>query len=267
MTVITNAEYARNPWNPQAAPQGPVQPTIPQIDTEPLEGVDRQSTAGAAFSRENIIGAERDRQRFDQNLATAQSNAQLDEPFDLGASIPEHLREFAQVYIDNAIDPESAQVITDRLNQQIDDDTVLHTSGVEGVAMRMVASILDPSSIPAIPLTMISKLGTLGKIVTGSGVIGGSVAAQEAFLHHSQDTRILEETNIAIGTGLLFGGILGPLLSNNGNLLAEALQDMRTAVRGQKKQFVIKNFAGNKDATVTIEPKSFRAKFTRLDCP
>lgn len=266
MTVITNAEFARNPWNPQESPMGPVQPVVPQAPGVP-EGVDRQSTVGAAFSRENILGAENDRQRFDKRVAEAQAKADLNEPFDLGAHIPEHLSQYAQVYIDNAIDPESAQVVTDRLNQQLDDDLVLQTSGVEGVAMRMIASVLDPTSIPAIPLTMISKLGTLGKVVTGAGVLGGSVAAQEAFLHHSQDTRTLEETNIAVGTGLIFGGILGPILSKNGDLLAEGLQDMRTAVRGQKKQFVIKNFTDGKPATVTIEPDSFRAKFTRLDCP
>jgi len=267
MTVISNEEFASNPYNPRGDVPGPLNRVAPPTIPEPQEGVDRQSPLGAAFSRENIVGAEADRQRFDKNLIKSQSEAEIDGEFDLGSHIPERHIGFAQVYVDNAIDPESAQRVTERLDQQQDDDLVLHSSGMEGVALRMLASVSDPTSLPVIPLSMIQKMGTLGKVLAGSGVVGGSVATQEAFLQHSQDTRTLEETNIAIGTSLIIGGFLGPLLSkSNPKLLDEAMQEGRAAVRGQKKMYSVA--IGEKGPVkISIDPDSFRAKFSVLDCP
>ena len=267
MTVITNEEFARNPFDPQPAPFGPVQRSVPPSIPEPIEGVERQGTLGAGFSRENILKAEADRQRIDKNLVKKQAEAELDGTFDLGAHIPERHLGFAQVYVDNAIDPESAELITQRLDQQIDDDLVLHSSGMEGIAMRMLASVSDPTSLPVIPLSMMSKMGTLGKVLTGSGVVGASVAAQEAFLQHSQDTRTLEETNVAVGTSLLVGGFLGPLLSkSNPKLLDEAIQEAKVAVRGNKKTYSVA-ISPQGPVKISIDPESFRAKFSVLDCP
>jgi hypothetical protein len=266
MTVITNEEFARNPYNPQPGLQGPIQPTTQPNIPPPVEGVERQTPAGAAFSRENILGAEADRQRFEKNLVEKRANADLSKDFDIADYIPDRHAAYVETYLDNAIDPESAAEVTKRLDQQLDDELVLQTSGFEGVALRMFASISDPTSLPAIPLSMINKMGKLGKIVVGSGVVGGSVAAQEAFLNHSQDTRTIEEINTAIGAGFLMGGFLGPLIAKNTKLTTEATQELTSAIRGQKRTYTLA--VGEKGPVkVSIDPDSFRAKFGTLDCP
>jgi hypothetical protein len=258
MTVITNAAFEANPNNPQEH-SGAIVPQTPL--NLPRPGVERQSVVGAALSRENIIKSSHDSADFRHNLNEAQSFAPTDEPFDVGASIPARHIGHADIYAMEAIDQNSADVITARLDQQVDDEQVLQDAGIGGVAARMLSSVADPTTLPVIPINLIRNMRTVGKVAMGAGVLGGSVAAQEVFLQNTQDNRTIEETNIAITTGTIFGAVLGPLLSRNDDLFKEAINEMRAAARGQDKTFVVD---GQK---VKINRDSFRAKFSTLDCP
>ncbi len=85
-------------------------------------------------------------------------------------------------------------------------------------------------------------------------------------MNHSQDTRTIEEINMAIGAGFLMGGFLGPLIAKNTKLTTEATQELTSAIRGQKRTYTLA--VGEKGPVkVSIDPDSFRAKFGTLDCP
>jgi hypothetical protein len=267
MTIISEAELDRNPLNPGPPVHGPLRPQVPQHI--PQDGVEIQGVMGAGFSRENTVGAELDRQRSEDELLRAQANADLGAPYDPLSDIPERHVGFAELYVENAIDTESANVITKRLDQQQQDELTLQTEGFQGLAARMVAAVFDPTAVAVLPLTTLSKMGTLGKIALGAGALGGSQVAQEAFLHHANDTRTIEESNIAIGAATLMGGVLGPLIApTNKALLDEAIAELTDLARGQTKKYTVA--VGTKGPVkVAINPDSIgtKFKFTRLDCP
>jgi len=266
MTIISEADLDRNPLNPVPS-QGPLQPQMePRV---PMEGVAQQGVIGAGFSRENSVGAELDRQRSEDELIKAQAAADLGAPYDPLSDIPERHTGFAELYVENAIDTASANVITKRLDQQQNDELVLQTEGFSGLAARMAGAVFDPTAVTMLPLTTLSKMGTLGKIALGAGALGGSQVAQEAFLHHANDTRTIEESNIAIGAAVLMGGVLGPLIAPaNKALLEEATAELTNLARGQAKSYTVA--VGAKGPTkIAINPDSIgvKFKFTRMDCP
>ena len=230
MTVISVEAFERNPYNPQEV-QGPRMP----LEGEQLPpGVQERSVVGASFSRENIIQSAFDRQRFKDNLTRAQSTADLNEPFNIAENIPDRHASRADVYLSNAIDKTTADMVTQRLDQQIEDERTIQEGGGFGLLARFVASASDPTSLPVIPLSILTKMGTLGKVAMGAGVVGGSVAAQELILQNQQDTRTVEETNLAIGMGTVIGGVLGPIIARS-DLLSEVLHEAKAAARGQRK--------------------------------
>ena len=267
MTVIDEATLDRNPLNPGLDLQGPQQP---QVDQHlPMDGVERQGVMGAGFSRENTLGASSDRLRSDNELTKAQAEADLGTPYDPLSDIPDRHVGFAELYAEDAIDTASANVITRRLDQQADDELVLQTSGIAGVAARVIAAVFDPAGYVFLPLTTLSKMGTLGKIALGSGALGGSAVAQEAFLHHANDTRTIEESNIAIGAATIMGGILGPLIAPaNKALLEEATAELTNLARGQVKSYTVAiGEKGPVKIAINTDSIGVKFKFTRMDCP
>jgi hypothetical protein len=267
MTIISEAQLDKDPLNPTPAAQGPFQPVAQQQEVR--EGVEPQGVLGAAFSRENTVGSELDRQKFENDLSQAQASADLSQPYDPIGDIPDRHVQFAEIYAESAIDTESANVITRRLDQQQNDELVLQTEGFQGLAARMVAAVFDPTAVTVLPLTVMSKMGTFGKIALGAGALGGSQVAQEAFLHHANDTRTIEESNVAIGAAFLIGGVMGPLVARgSSSVLDESIAELTDLARGQTRKFTVA--VGSKGPVkIAIDPKSIgmKSKFTRLDCP
>ena len=267
MTIISEEQLDRQGLNPGPSPLGPVEPQVPQAT--PMEGTHVQGVMGAGFSRENTIGAEIDRQRSEDELIKARAQADLGAPYDPLSDIPDRHTGFAHLYVENAINTASANVITKRLDQQELDELTLQTEGIAGLASRLAAAVFDPAAVVFLPVTQMAKMGTLGKIALGSGALGGSQAAQEAFLHHANDTRTIEESNMAIGAATIMGGILGPLVApTHRALLDEATAELTNLARGQQKKFSVA-ISPKGPVKVAINPDSIgtKFKFTRLDCP
>ncbi len=264
--IISEKQLDQQGLNVTEPAFGPINKIFRGPEDEFVDGVEEQGLMGAAASRENIIGSELDRQEFEDQLLSAKNQGDTPDYHPL-QDMPDRHRAHIALYANEAVNKESADVITRRLDQQVQDELTLNTAGVPGVAARMAAAVFDPTNAVYIPITWLSKMGTFGKVALGGSILGGGQATQEALLHHANNTRTVEESNIAIGSAFVIGGILGPILSRS-KLMDEAIAELSDIARGQTRQFTVAHSPAG-PVKIGINKASIGKKFdfTRLDCP
>lgn len=99
-----------------------------------------------------------------------------------------------------------------QVDREEEDRKTIEAAGWGGTGASAVAAILDlPSLIPGgTAIRGATKAGTIARMAGTTAIAGGvGAAASEAALQATQQTRTGVETAAAIGSGVIFGGLLG----------------------------------------------------------
>lgn len=272
MPAVLLEDIQENPIDPvHAFIYGPPKPPGFVDPDKPLT----PTTIEAGFEQENPASAARIHQQFILDLQAASDDPESEirpdykqnPDFNVIDYIPPEHINFAHVYAEWAHSPEEAQVVKEKLDREIETDRVLSESGIAGALSRVFGAIASPTMlIPGIIVWKAAKFGPLvnraATAFTGAGLIGGTIALEELALQESQLTRTIEESNIAVTAGLIMGGGFGWLFGTASREVLDAAEfEMRQALRGETKRFLIK-----KDR-ISIDPKTYKATFHKLDCP
>lgn len=103
------------------------------------------------------------------------------------------------------------QSIIARIDREQEDRRTLDASGVGGVIMGLAAGIASPTTLlPGGALVRGARgLSALRSALSVGTAAAGAVAAQEAVLQGTQETRTLTESAINVASGAILGGLLG----------------------------------------------------------
>ncbi len=166
-------------------------------------------TTGAAFALDNPIYNVVD--YLDDDLYKV-GKTTLDPEFDLsdeieGTKYEPYALEFTKV--NNAME---AGILKEKIDEREYYQDVVNRSGGVGVAMQLVAGVLDPVNL--IPIgagaSTVAKGGSLLKAAGISAATGGAASViSEATLQATQKVRQPEETLYTVAAGTFLGGILG----------------------------------------------------------
>lgn len=206
-------------------------------DVPDVAGPGFWDTLGAAWRQENIIGSG---SRSIWNFAGVDNR--VDSSYDpwqdiKGTPYEEHWERFAQS--NNA-------AYSGALKAQIDseerDRHTLAESGMFGVLASIGSSILDPTILIPVggEIAKIESGYRIARSALSLGVVGGvSAGIQEFGLQSTQETRPIEDSYIAVGAGVVLGGLLG------GTLAAVMTKAERTAAaRGYDELLTGESSAG-----------------------
>lgn len=125
---------------------------------------------------------------------------------------------YQQLYSDNFVASNSAEEtksIMDRIDKEEAYRDTLSRAGVMGIAANMAAGTLSPTVL--IPIGGWEYAGVRAgralaigiRAAEAAGIVGASVAGQEAVLQGTQETRTAAESAFAIGSATVLGGALG----------------------------------------------------------
>ena len=190
---------------------------------------------GAAFRTENTVGSWINREINGWGISNEVDAAYS--PWDdiKGTPYEEHWSSFA-----NSNNPRYTQFLKTQIDSENEDRRTLAAGGWGGTATGIIAGVIDPTLL--IPVGGEVALAGKGVWKLGRGALAGAraggigVAVQEGLLQSTQETRTAEESAIAIGGGIVLGGILGggaaALLSRPEQLAAQgALEAIHTMPR------------------------------------
>lgn len=180
------------------APQVPV----PAETTTPMPPIGK--VFDAAMTRGNTIGS----------IAEAAAGRGMSPPdpnFDPFTNIKGY-EPFAASFIDAQSDADVAR-IKQRIDQELKRADLIDSAGALGVAAEVLVGLTDPINLVPIggSAVMAGRLGyRVGKSALRVGAAAGlGVAAQEAILQETQETRSGAETAVNVAAGTFLGGVLG----------------------------------------------------------
>ncbi|MFG1284858.1 hypothetical protein [Xanthobacter autotrophicus] len=103
------------------------------------------------------------------------------------------------------------QAIISRIDREQEDRRTLDAAGAGGVIMGLAAGIASPTTLlPGGALVRGARgLSALRSALSVGTAAAGAVAAQEAVLQGTQETRTLGESAINVASGAILGGLLG----------------------------------------------------------
>jgi hypothetical protein len=195
-----------NPASPDIGARAPnMRPRPP-----PAPSVGVLGTLGAAFQQENSVVS------YNNYLAERGGYA-LDpthNPLDIIKDTPYEANHLQRFVDSRSLADTVARMA--RIDREEHNDHLLDAAGAGGILARIVAGALDPTI--AIPGGTIYRGVQIGRAAGRSAVsvglaTAGSVAAQEAILYGTQETRTVAGSAINIGVGTILGGILGGSIS------------------------------------------------------
>lgn len=184
--------------------------TLPEKAPEPDVGF--IDSMGAAFATHNTLGSMIDRgvkESFPLTPLSPELNIVNEEydPFD-------DIKGYEQ-YPDSFINVESAEeaeYVKMNIDREIDRRKTINDSGVYGYISSFLAGTADPVMLPLFFMGGGTIAGAKSATIAGLKVgveTGVVLAASEAALHGTQETRTIEESAINITAGTLLTGILG----------------------------------------------------------
>ena len=138
-----------------------------------------------------------------------------------------------------AADKQAFQRIQDRIaNEQANRQTIADAGG-KGIAASIIAGTLDPINLIPIGGTAV-RIGKTGKSiyqgVKGTAITAStSIAAQEAILQGTQETRSIEESAVNIAGGTFLAGILGGSVAAISNVVGG--RTLKQLGKGVEKDF------------------------------
>lgn len=183
--------------------------TLPEKAPEPDVGF--IDSMGAAFATHNTLGSMIDRgvkESFPLTPLSPELNIVNEEydPFD-------DIKGYEQ-YPDSFINVESAEeaeYVKMNIDREIDHRKTINDSGVYGYISSFLAGTADPVMLPLFFMGGGTIAGAKSATIAGLKVgaeTGVVLAASEAALHGTQETRTIEESAINITAGTLLTGIL-----------------------------------------------------------
>ena len=206
-------------------------PDDPDIDTS------AGSVIGASFRLENPVvsmfsGFEYDRSKpFDPEYYPTK---------DIQGTVYE---QYSDRFV-HARDADDVASMKGQIDRERADRSVIEAAGGWGLLAEISAGILSPTSLlPGGAVVKGIKGVQIGKTAMSvSLAAGAAVAIDEAFLQYSQETRTGLESGLAIGGGLILGGLLGGAVGgmtrkaytrtvNDIEQLPEAINDVNEALR------------------------------------
>ena len=184
---------------------------LKQYIPKPKEQYTSTEILKAAFENENDVAS------TIANQINGLSYSGFEDPnFDSIDFIEQNVRntKYAPFYKDfiSLQNENDANQLLKRIDRQDKNDEILASSGIEGGLYQLAAGITSASNF--IPIGGSAyKAYKAGKVLKGAaltaGAAGVSVAAQEAALHATQETRTLEESAVNVAGGAILGGLLG----------------------------------------------------------
>jgi hypothetical protein len=197
------------------------------------------STLGAAFRMDNVVGSTLAKETFGLD------RSEVDEDFSplaeiKGTKYESRADDVAGIFNRKYFDAWKVQV-----DREEEDRKTVDSAGWWGTGASAVAAILDlPTLIPGGAAVGGLRTGAaIARSAASVAVAGGiGAAVSEAGLQATQQTRTGTESAIAIGSGIVFGGLLGGVA---GSLMSRAEQRAATqAIDGVRQ-------AGRGDASMT----------------
>jgi len=168
------------------------------------QGITTGQTWGAAFRSENVF----------VSTAVSQSTRHWFEEYDpdYTAVVPEKYKNtpYGHKFL-YAKNQQHQDAILNDVEREIEDDAILQKAGMGAILPSLAAGIASPFVLlPAGTIIKGAKGVSVLKTV-GSGAVAGAmgVAADEAVLQATQQTRTASESGYAIAGGAILGGLLG----------------------------------------------------------
>lgn len=159
----------------------------------------------AAMRRENPIGSKLNSFAYDEEAPFDPTYRVYD---DIQGTVYEG---FSDLFVE-ARNADQASMMKAQIDRELDDRAALDAAGPMGFVAEMTAGLLSPTSLlPGGAVVRGAKGGVkIGKTALSvSGASGVAVALDELALQESQQTREGAESAVAIGGGVLLGGLLG----------------------------------------------------------
>jgi hypothetical protein len=164
-------------------------------------------TLGAAFRQDNTVGSALSWQGWG-----VESTPDPDFDFTNGV-VGTKYEPYIERFAERSFNKYQQAALMRQIDQEEDDRRTLAFSGWGGVGATLAASILDPVNLVPVGGTAyrgVRAAETIGKIGLRTAAAGGIAAGiSEAGLQATQETRPASESALAIGGGVVLGGMLG----------------------------------------------------------
>jgi hypothetical protein len=197
LTSVQNTEFVPASSDiTQPEPEAPVAPT-------PSMG----QTLGAAFRQDNTVGSALSWQGWGVD---SKPDPDFDFTKDLmGTKYEPYLDRFAE----RSFNKDQQAALMRQIDMEQEDRNTLRMSGIWGTLASMGVSVLDPVNLIPVGGTAyrgVRAAETIGRIGLRTAAAGGIAAGiSEAGLRATQETRPGSESALAIGGGVVLGGMLG----------------------------------------------------------
>lgn len=159
----------------------------------------------SAFRMENPISS------MVVQQATSHASELYDPDYDAFSDLGEFAGSREAMDLIEAKNPEEMRLMKEDLSRQKEDEQILNDAGGLGTLASVMAGMASPTTlIPGYNLVKGGKIaGIVGGALRGSVSAAGSIAIDEALLQQSQIARSPATTALAVGGGVVLGGVLG----------------------------------------------------------